>query len=200
MYYIYMMLSVFTFLFSQANDNAVLTIVTKSKLASEIRVKNRLLELYKEYDFIKKWQIKDSILIDSSIISRSHPIITLNTRYMKNDIGLISTYIHEQLHWFIFNSDSVSRSNSFKSIKKIYPNVPVGRPEGARSEFSTYLHLIVCSLEYRGLQKLFGKEIAINFFKSKKNYTWIYNEVITNEDQIVSILKKNNLLFLKKAI
>ncbi len=46
-------------------------------------------------------------------------------------------------------------------LKQRYPEVSVGEGRGARSEFSTYLHLAVCWLERDAMIRLVGQEQAL---------------------------------------
>ena len=72
--------------------------------------------------------------------------------------------------------------------------VPVGGREGARSEFSTYLHLIVCWLEVDAMVQIAGEKQALENLMKKNHYTWIYKKVFEDREQIGAILNKHNLI------
>src|SRR5215471_4926453 len=65
----------------------------------ETATRDQLLKLLKQYDlsdFI--WTTK--IAIDSGAVAHSHPVLTLPTRYLKQDKQLVAAFIHEQYHWY----------------------------------------------------------------------------------------------------
>jgi hypothetical protein len=77
----------------------------------------------------------------------------------KNDLAGLSQLLHEQIHWFE-DARKKEVSKTVAELQKIYPSVPVGFPNGARSEFSTYLHIAVCLMELDALTHILGKEKA----------------------------------------
>jgi hypothetical protein len=66
---------------------------------------------------------------------------------------------HEQLHWYLDAHRSQTEAAEAE-LRKLYPKVPVGYPEGAQDEESTYLHLIDCYLEMKADQRLMGMDRA----------------------------------------
>lgn len=66
------------------------------------------------------------------------------------------------------------------AFREVYPDVPSGNPEGARDADSTYLHLIVCDLEYQAMTKLVGPARAAEVLDATTHYTWIYDRVLTD--------------------
>ena len=74
--------------------------------------------------------------------------------------------------------------------------VPVGAPEGAVDENSTYLHLVVCYLEYQAMRELLGefKSRQIMEFWATDHYTWIYRTVLEKPREISTVLFKYKLL------
>ena len=41
------------------------------------------------------------MLIDEHAIPHSDPVLTLHTRYLHDDDGLVSAFLHEQMHWYV---------------------------------------------------------------------------------------------------
>jgi len=58
----------------------------------------------------------------------------------------------------------------------LYPKVPVGYPDGAQDEESTYLHLIDRHLEIQADRQLIGRERTARAmqFWSEHHYRWVY--------------------------
>lgn len=176
---------------------------TSTKL--EIRVKNndtreqqtklQLERLLATYD-LSRWMFTRSIIIDSGrdVIPHSHPVLTLNTRHLKDDELLLSTFVHEQLHWFLAERDKDTELAK-NELRAMFPKVPVGNREGARDEESTYLHLLVCSLEYTAVRELLGelRTKQVMEFWSEDHYTWIYKTVRERGRDIAQILFKYKL-------
>jgi hypothetical protein len=165
----------------------------KHSAESEEKTKAQLERLLKTYD-LSKWTFTDKVMIDYQSIPHSHPVLTLHTRHLSSDDQLLSTYVHEQLHWWLdAKFDQTKKAED--DLRKLYPKVPVGYPEGAQDEESTYLHLIDCYLEMQADRALLGKERTTELMKfwSGDHYRWVYRTVVEDETKIAEVVKKNNL-------
>ena len=144
---------------------------------------------------LDKWWFTDEIMIDDAARSPfSHPVLTLTTTRPNNDLSGLSQLIHEQIHWFE-ESNKLQVENAIAELKKVYPEVPVGYPNGARSEYSSYLHLIVCLLELDALTEIVGKDKAnaVVSTNGKYFYKWIYQTVLSDQDKIRDVLVRHKL-------
>ncbi|MEP6904016.1 MAG: hypothetical protein ABJA66_20000 [Actinomycetota bacterium] len=159
---------------------------------NELLTKNQLQRLIKLYD-VSKWIFTKKVMIDREAIPHSHPILTLHTRHLKDDELLLSTFVHEQMHWF-FVQKNKETFEAVKDLKELFPKVPIGFPGGGDEE-STYTHLLVCYSEYQADKELFGelKARQIMEFWSTDHYTWIYQQVLGKEREIGSVIRKYNL-------
>ena len=177
---------------SYAQDK--LDISLKSGSQAEIQTREQLQRLLKTYD-LSKWIFTKSILIDEKSIPHSHPILTLHTRHLKDDDLLLSTFVHEQLHWFLAQSDKETRE-AIKELRVLFPKVPVGFPVGSEDEESTYLHLLVNYLEYRADRELLGELRAkqVMDFWATDHYTWVYKTVLERTREIGNIAFKHKLI------
>ena len=74
--------------------------------------------------------------------------------------------------------------------------MPAGFPEGARNEYSTYLHLLVGYLEYRADRELLGelKAKQVMDFWAADHYRWIYKTVLERPRDIGNIMLKYKLI------
>ncbi|HEX3232473.1 MAG TPA: hypothetical protein VHQ95_26065, partial [Pyrinomonadaceae bacterium] len=108
----------------------------KNSTPQESQTRDQLQRLVKTYD-LSMWIFTRSVLIDEKAIPHSHPILTLNTRHLKDDDLLLSTFVHEQLHWFLVQKDKETKEAT-KDLRALFPKVPVSLPEGAADEESTY--------------------------------------------------------------
>ncbi|MCO6510113.1 MAG: alpha/beta hydrolase [Aridibacter famidurans] len=175
-----------------SSDTVEISLVNGTE--DEAATKKQLERLIGQYD-LSKWTFTRTIKIDKDSIPHSHPVLTLSTRHLKDDDLLLSTYVHEQIHWFV-SEDQQRLASSLEEIKKMYPEVPAGGPEGARDERSTYLHIPVVYLEYRAARELLGELRAMhvmNFWKTD-HYRWIYRTVHEQAREIGQVMFKHGLV------
>jgi hypothetical protein len=161
---------------------------------AEQEKKAQILRLIEQYD-LEKWWFTEKIVIDEATESPfSHPVLTLGTFRPHADLSGLSQLLHEQIHWYE-DSRTVQVKNTISALKKLYPKVPVGYPEGAESEFSTYLHLAVCLMELDALSALVGQEKAREVVANNGNYfyKWIYKTILKDGNKIRDALKNNGL-------
>lgn len=179
----------------QAQTTHPLTVVLKNNHPREVETKAQLLRLTTQYN-LSKWIFTRNIVIENgfNVVPHSHPVLTLNTRHLKDDELLLSTFIHEQIHWYL---DTLSAKIAlYKELQAMFPNPPSTFPEGSGDSISTWYHVLVCYLEYKALVELWGELKAfevINFWQ-QDHYTWIYKTVLENRQQLGALARKYNLL------
>ena len=93
----------------QANNAEALSIRLHSGTPLEERGREQLLRLLYTHD-LQKWLFTRDVLIQDGVIPHSHPVLTLNTRYLDDDTAQLATFVHEQLHWFL--TDHVERAKT----------------------------------------------------------------------------------------
>jgi hypothetical protein len=159
----------------------------------ERQTKTQLERLLKSYD-LSAYTFTRDVLIDEHSIPHSHPVLTLHTRHLNSDDQLLSTYVHEQLHWFLAAHENQTEAAEGE-LRKVYPQVPVGPPDGAQDEQSTYLHLVDCYLEMQADRRLLGPQRAgaVMQFWAGDHYRWIYRTVMQDEAQIGEIVRRQHL-------
>jgi hypothetical protein len=157
----------------------------------EQRTKIRLQDLLTKYD-LKKYTFTNRVVIEDGAINHAFPVLTLNVRFANVPDDLLSSYIHEQLHWHLRDLESQQRS-AVAELRRWYPKVPVGLPEGAESEISTYGHLVDCYLEIVADRDFLGPERTKVVITNKPWYTWIYSTVMRDEERIATIVNRYQL-------
>jgi hypothetical protein len=174
---------------------STLDISLRHNSEKEQQTKQQLERLLKDYK-VGKWIFTKKVLIDEQErIPHSHPVLTLNTGNVNRDSTfLLTTFIHEQIHWFAEGRSSQTEQAK-KELQTMFPDAPSGPPEGAKDKESTYLHLIVCYLEYEGMKELVGQEKAKEIIRvlSQRFYKWIYRTVLEEELKIKTVIEKYNL-------
>jgi len=158
----------------------------------ELRAEAQLRRLLREYD-LTPWIFTREIMIDQWAIPHSHPILTLHTRVVEDDNRQLSVFLHEQVHWFLVANEAAFLA-AIDDLREMYPEVPVGGPEGAESEFSTYLHLIVCWFEHDAMIGLVGPEQARRVLEGHSHYTWIYKRVFDDNEKIGVLIRNHGLV------
>ena len=174
------------------------TIELANDLASERATRDLLLSLFAEYG-LERYLYAETLRIEEGVTPHSHPILTLSTAPVKPDPPdatlLLSAYLHEQVHWFLtLEANHQTFLNVVAQFRKRHPDLPVGSPEGCRSEFSNYLHIVVNWLEYDSLRTLLGAEKAYTELKGRNFYTHIYALVLENDTDIRETLHRHDLL------
>ncbi len=175
---------------------APLEITLKHDDQRERQTKEQLQRLLSAYD-VAPWIFTRKIVIESgfNVIPHSHPTLTLSTRHLKDDELLLSTFVHEQLHWYLGEKPKETEE-AYKELKTMFPKVPVGFPEGARDEESSYKHILVCYLEFQAIKGLLGelKAKQVMAFWATDHYTWVYKTVLEREREIGALLRKHKLV------
>ena len=175
-----------------AASNGV-SIQLKNGSEREIETETQLRRLLQTYD-LRKYTFTHAVLIDEHSIPHSHPILTLHTRHLNSDDELLSTYVHEQIHWFL--EEHLQQTTAAEDeLRTIYPKVPVGYPEGSDDEESTYLHLITCYLEMQADRELIGakRTLTVMNFWAGDHYRWVYRKVLQDEPTIQKVVEKERL-------
>lgn len=175
-----------------AQTNLDISLVHQS--VPEARTRDQLQRLVAAYD-VSPWVFTKTISIDERAIPHSHPVLTLHTRHLKDDDLLLSTFVHEQLHWFLVQKGKDTQE-AIGDLRKIFSKVPAGAPEGAVDENSTYLHLIDCYLEHQAVIQLLGElraRQAMEFWATD-HYTWVYRTVLDRPRDIAAVVRNHGLI------
>ncbi len=154
--------------------------------------KQNLLHLFKVYD-LAPFIFTKTVHLQSMVIPHSHPVLTLNTRHMGSPDKLLSVFLHEQLHWWA-GSKKDNFDRALIKIREMYPELPNELRLNSRS---TYLHFLICSLEYQSLKHFLGdptaSDVIRQFIEEDKVYPWIYQEILNRDKDFSAIIKKYQL-------
>jgi hypothetical protein len=167
----------------------------------EVQTKQQLQRLLSAYD-VSNWIFTRKVVVESgfNVIPHSHPVLTLSTRHLKDDELLLSTFVHEQLHWYLGEKPKETEE-AYKELRSMFPKAPVGFPEGGKDEESTYKHILVCYLEYQAMKGLLGelKARQVMDFWATDHYTWIYKTVLERGREIGSLMRKHKLIPIRRV-
>jgi hypothetical protein len=171
-------------------DSLKLDITFERDSDRERATAEQLRRTVQDYD-VGAWVYTRRIHIDERSIPHSHPVLTVHTRHLGDEHGLLATFLHEQFHWL--EDGNVHFGEAMSAFAEAYPDAPAGGPEGARDLESTYRHLLVCDLEFQAMTKLVGEPRAREILGASPHYTWIYDRVL-HDPGVREIVTANGFL------
>jgi hypothetical protein len=179
--------------FSATDPTFGVEIRTAHGSEAEVKTGRQLLALLGRHD-VSPWLVTRSVVIDEDAVSHSHPVLTLSTRHVRDDNLLLASFVHEQLHWFLLAREQQALA-ALRDLEKLFPDVPVGHPEGANSRSSTYVHLLIGWLEWEALTRLVGTDEAnrVIVFWAGDHYRWVYRTVLTERSRLREIVISHGL-------
>jgi hypothetical protein len=132
----------------------------------------------------------------------SHPILTLGNRFADNEDLLLSTYLHEQMHWYLWYLGTPEQdpvAPFFDELVRRYPEAPTELPDGARNYESTYLHLVINWLEVAATSEFIGRHRAMAVADVQRTYRWIYRTVLRDWDALQELYERHGLVPIRAA-
>src|SRR6202051_4051347 len=159
--------------------------------ARDVQEKLELEQLLKKYD-VSKYIFTRTVVIEERAMNHAFPVLTLNVHFLGSDDELLSSFLHEQLHWYLAQH-RLAMEDAVRQLKAMYSHAPVGLPEGSDTEYSTYGHLIDCYLEIQADRELIGRERTDRVIQNKPWYTWIYKTIFQDEHRIGALMRTSSL-------
>lgn len=177
-----------------ASPAADLTLRTAHDSEAEKQTVAQLERLLQAHD-LSRWTVTREIVVNQDEIPHSHPVLTLHTRHLRDDELLLSTFVHEQMHWFLA-AHPAQAAAATAALRRLFPKIPVGYPDGSDSTDGNYEHLLVVYLEYRADQRLLGelKAREVMQFWAGDHYRWIYRQVLGDPEKVGAVVKANGLI------
>ncbi|MEO7000627.1 MAG: hypothetical protein ABI068_02355 [Ktedonobacterales bacterium] len=96
-----------------------------------------------------------------------------------------------KLHWFVEDRQE-GMEQAIAALRQRHPHPPVGYPQGARNEYASYVHYVVCFLEMQALLEVVGATETARIFAFWRNdhYRDIYATILTDGDAIGEIVTR----------
>ena len=166
-------------------------IETASHHPREMRTAAQLREVLATSD-MSGLQWTSRVIVEHWAVPHSHPILTLNTRHEGDQ--LLATYIHEQMHWW--TAEHPSFGQAVEDTRQEWSTVPAVGKGGADSEHSTRLHLIVCHLERRAVQRVVDVDRAATVLRRQMDdqvYPWVYGQIDSHQSMLDRICSDRDL-------
>lgn len=165
------------------------------------RVKSWLKALRQRHD-LSRFEYTRHVRIIPASSTYSHPILTLGTRFTETEDHLLATYLHEQMHWYLYllgGPDYDPIAPFFDELVRRYPDAPTQLPEGARNYEQTYAHLVVNWLELHAVSQYIGMPRAAALAETQYGYRWIYRTVLKDWDALGALYRDHGILPIKPA-
>lgn len=165
------------------------------------RIHELLLALRRRHD-LARYEYTRVVRIVPGGDTFAHPVLTLGNRFAGSEDQLLSTYLHEQMHWYLwqlFSPQVDPIAPFFDELVRRYPQAPTSLPDGARNYEATYIHLVVNWLETATLAEFIGRERAVELARAQTSYRWIYRTVLEDWDALERLYAKNGLLPIRSA-
>ena len=165
------------------------------------RVRVLLAALRRRHD-LSRYEYTRVIRVVPGSDTYAQPILTLGNRFADNEDLLLSTYLHEQMHWYLWllGTPEVDPVAPFlDELVRRYPQAPIALPDGARDYEATYEHLVVNWLEIAATSEFIGRDRAFAVAESAKGYRWIYRTVLRDWDALAELYERHGVLPLQPA-
>ncbi|MGF3021418.1 hypothetical protein ACQVP2_01130 [Methylobacterium aquaticum] len=180
------------------DDRIVIDLSAAQALAEKIR--DTLVTLRQRHD-LGRYEYTKKVRIAPTEPCYSHPVLTLNTS-LRAENPILCTYLHEQMHWYLTwysHLDTPGWQEIWQAIRRMYPSVPVGFPQGAHDEQSSYLHIIVNYLEIAAASDLLGSDIARDLAAKNFIYRGIYETVLRDWEALTALYGSRGLIPIRPA-
>jgi hypothetical protein len=157
--------------------------------AGELAGATALRAVLAEHD-LRRWMFTDLVLIDGSVSGGvSHPLTITPDLLVSRPASALTTFMHEQLHWL----ESPGLNAAISVARERWPDPPLRPAGGAHDVESTWLHLVVCALEYQSLTELLGRQAATAELECHRGYSWIYYQILSDPRWFADFLAAHQL-------
>ena len=102
------------------------------------------------------------IVVEKGVLSHSHPVLTINTRY-KDERSILATLIHEQFHWYA--QSLLKYDECIAYLKTKYQDDSEHNKSGTYPD-SYWEHIIVC----------FNTRVFLRILVVLEDLNWIYEQ------------------------
>jgi hypothetical protein len=170
--------------------------IDEAQRAAE-RVRGWLVALRGRHEELARYEYTRHVRIVPASATYSHPILTLGTRFAESEDHLLATYLHEQMHWYLWRLGGPDHDPVlpfFDELVRRYPKAPTRLPDGARNYEQTYVHLVVCWLELHAVAEFIGWDRAAALAETNYGYRWIYRTVVRDREALGQLFESHGIL------
>jgi hypothetical protein len=140
------------------------------------------------YD-LRRYLLTDVVTVNEEIRGGfSHPLTLSPGVLLRVPHAALSTFLHEQMHWI----QGPGLDAATTEVSGRWPDPPPP-PAGGHSTESSWLHIIVCSLEYVSLAEVVGEADAVTVLSDQVHYSWMYEQILADPDWARGLLSRHGL-------
>ena len=175
--------------------------IEEAQRAAE-RVRGWLVALRGRHQGLARYEYTRHVRIVPASATFSHPILTLGTRFAESEDHLLATYLHEQMHWYLWRLGGPDHDPVlpfFDELVRRYPKAPTRLPDGARNYEQTYVHLVVCWLELHAVAEFIGWDRAAALAETNYGYRWIYRTVVRDREALGQLFEAHGIVPMRAA-
>jgi hypothetical protein len=165
------------------------------------RVRDMLAALRRRHD-LSRYEYTTAVRVVPGGDTFAQPMLTLGNRFAESEDELLSTYLHEQMHWYLWYLGTPERdmvAPFMDELVRRYPQAPTEPPDGARGYDATYLHLVVNWLEVSATSEFIGRERGLAVAKAQRSYRWIYRTVLKDWDALGELYERHDVVPIRHA-
>ncbi len=165
------------------------------------RVRGMLEALRRRHD-LTRYEYTKVVRIAPGAATVANPVLTLGNRFADSEDLLLSTYLHEQMHWYLWHLGTPERdmvAPFYDELVRRYPDAPISLPDGARNYEATYSHLVVNWLEIAVTSEFIGRERAFSIARAQRSYRWIYRTVVKDWDALGELYERHGIVPIRTA-
>jgi hypothetical protein len=165
------------------------------------RVRGMLAALRRRHD-LSRYEYTSVVRIMPGGDTFAHPVLTLGNRFADSEDLLLSTYLHEQMHWYLWYLGTPDRdmvAPFYDELVRRYPDAPIELPDGARNYDATYSHLVVNWLEIAATSEFIGRQRAVAVARATRSYRWIYRTVLKDWDLLGELYERYDIVPIRTA-
>ena len=168
------------------------------------RMRDMLSALRRRHD-LSRYEYTTIVRIVPGGETFAHPVLTLGNRFACNEDLLLSTYLHEQMHWYLWYLGTPERdmlAPFMDELVRRYPDAPIDIANGgARGYDATYEHLVVNWLEIAATSEFIGREraLAVAHAQRLRSYGWLYRKVVRDWDALGELYERHDIVPIRTA-
>src|SRR5262245_30167727 len=168
------------------------------------RMRNLLAALRRRHD-LSRYEYTNIVCIVPGGETFARPVLTLGNRFATSEDLLLSTYLHEQMHWYLWYLGTPERdmiAPFMDELVRRYPQAPIDVANGgARGYDATYEHLVVNWLELSATSEFIGRERTMALARAQRlrSYGWLYDVVVRDWEELGKLYKRHGIVPIRPA-
>ena len=165
------------------------------------RVRDMLAALRRRHD-LSRYEYTSIVRIVPGSDTFAHPVLTLGNRFAESEDLLLSTYLHEQMHWYLWYLGTPERdmvAPFYDELVRRYPDAP---DRAARRRAQLRRHLFASGRELAGDRRhirVHRPRARHRVARATRSYRWIYRTVLKDWDLLGELYERHDIVPIRTA-